>query len=394
MADIAVFHASIMAGGGAEAVGAYAVQSLASSRHDVTLYSTDTVNIDILNNRHGTAIPKNIPIEQPAKLRRFSVDAFTAALASLTGITDLPLFRRAVIERALALTIGGNHDLVVSTDGPFAAPDPVVEYVHFPYYDEEAMRRYDTRFSERLYPAYHRVCRALRPSKSKQKSGENSITLTNSQWTADVIESSQKHSPAVVYPPVRTDDFDPPPWDDMEDGFVSIGRIHPLKRQHMAIEIVDELRARGVETHLHLIGACGSEEYLETLHSKAKTRPYIHIEGEVSRSRLVELVEIHRYGLHARQFEHFGIANAEMIAGETIPFVHDSGGQVEVVPDPDRLAYESVEDAARKAENVIESLDLQSHVREQFEDRRTKFSQERFQEAFLSHVDRALSRDN
>lgn len=356
MADIGVFHNSLAAGGGAEAVGAHALETLLGDGHDVTLYTDGPVDVEGLNAYHGTRLHR-------AALRVHRLDGRSLeigrrcldAASTLGGVEDLPLLRNALADRAVRRH-ASDHDLVLSTQGEFFAPR-AVQYVHFPYYSERAMRTYGTRFDERLYPTYHRLCRAVKPLAEPP-----AATLTNSAWTADVIEEAYGLDATVLYPPVRTEEFDPPPWADREDGFVAVGRIHHLKRQATLVEILDRLRERDVETHLHLVGPVGTGEYAERVRQLAAARPYVTLEGRVSRDRLVELLETHRYGLHGRRFEHFGIAVAEMVAAGMVPFVPDSGGQVEVVGSSE-LTYGSVAEAVECITRVLETVDSDAPVR-------------------------------
>jgi glycosyltransferase involved in cell wall biosynthesis len=78
------------------------------------------------------------------------------------------------------------------------------------------------------------------------------------------------------------------------------------------------------------------------------------------------------------QEEHFGIAPAELQRAGCIPFVHNSGGQVEIVGGDARLTFDSVENAAEKITRVIENRALQNQLRAQMVDRRSWFTAERF----------------
>ncbi|QLH81256.1 glycosyltransferase [Halosimplex pelagicum] len=399
MADIGVFHAGLMAGGGAEAVAANTLQALHDAGHELTVYTADDPNFVALDETFGTDLStavttgseSPIDVKQPASTARLTVDRLTDAARTVTGVTDLPLLRRAVMERRVVRQ-QDSHDLLVSTDGQLAACGPALEYVHFPYFEPAAMRRYGTRFEESLYPQYHWLCRMLRPDETGAPTGSDStITVTNSRWTAAVLAETTRKSANVVAPPVGVADFDPPEWGSQADGIVCLGRIHPLKRQHVAIEVVDGLREAGIDTHLHLIGPSGSDEYVDRIERLAAERSYVHLEGRVSRDRLVELIETHRYGVHARRFEHFGIAVAELVAGGTIPFVHDSGGQIEIVEDRDELTYTSPSEAIRKMKRIRSSNEHQQSLQSELVASASHYSRERFRSEITSLVEAAIT---
>ncbi|WP_135303758.1 glycosyltransferase [Haloarcula amylovorans] len=386
MADIGVVHASIDAGGGAEAVGAHAVAALADAGHRMTLYTTDTLDLAALSERYDAAIPNAVETRVVASPVLDAVDWAAVAAAPL-GVSDFPLLRKTAFERLVARRYQSEHDALVCTHGEFAIGD-AVEYVHFPYFSADAMRRYDTRFEESLYPPYHRVCRAL-----KRRDSENGVrTLTNSEWTASVVNEMLGRDAEVLYPPVDTAAFDPPPWDDMESGFVSLGRLHPLKRQHELIELVDAVREAGVETHLHIVGPTGDEAYTERLHELAASRPYVTLDGRLPREDVVSLLESHRYGLHARRFEHYGIAVAEMVAAGSLPFVHDSGGQREVVGEIDGLLYDDREDATEKLLEALRSPDRQQRLRNELANRGQPGGREQFRDGLVATVESHLDR--
>jgi len=373
MADIGVIHASLGADGGAEAVATQTVAALVDAGHDVTVYTTDSPSITDLNETHGTTLPASLPIKTPATVSTRAVETCTSVVSKTTHVEDLPLLRQTAFERVVERRYSDTHDLLVCTHGEFSVED-AIEYVHFPYFSAEAMQRYGPRFDEQLYPTYHRLCRALK----QRDQTAATTTLTNSQWTADVVAETLGRDARVVYPPVDTDAFEPPDWDDQESGFVAVGRIHPLKRQHQLVDIIDQLRADGVETHLHIVGPSGSDTYSRRLAARAAKRSYVHVEGKLPRADLVELLEGHRYGLHGRHFEHFGIAVGEIAASGALPFVHASGGQQEVVHHTDDLCYTDVPDAVETIKQVMTSAHRQQELRDVLRSRIQEFATDRF----------------
>lgn len=384
MADIGVVHESINAGGGAEAVGAHTVDALLNAGHTVTLYTTDELDIEALNERYGTTIPTTLNVVTVQSSALTAVDIATVAAQPL-GVSDFPLLRQTLFERLVAAQYQAHHDTLVCTHGEFAIGNSV-EYVHFPYFSAEAMQRYGTRFDESLYPPYHRLCRLLK----RRDADSKPRTLTNSEWTAAVLEEKLGRNPQVLYPPVDTAAFDPPSWDEMESGFVTVGRIHPLKRQFNIIDIIDAVRDNGLDTHIHIVGPSGDDAYYDRLADRAASRPYVHLEGELPRHELVSLLESHRYGLHARRFEHFGMAVAEMVASRTIPFVHASGGQQEVVGQIDGLCYTDRVDAVEKIVDILQSEKRQQRLLNELSERGRTGGRQQFHTAMVTAVESHL----
>jgi glycosyltransferase involved in cell wall biosynthesis len=106
--------------------------------------------------------------------------------------------------------------------------------------------------------------------------------------------------------------------------------------------------------------------------------PWVLLHENLSRDELVQLVSNHRYGIHANVDEHFGIAVAEMIKAGCIVFVHNSGGQVEIVGGDERLAYQTKDEAAQKIMRVIDNPNEQDSLRNYLHSRKGLFSAETF----------------
>jgi glycosyltransferase involved in cell wall biosynthesis len=104
----------------------------------------------------------------------------------------------------------------------------------------------------------------------------------------------------------------------------------------------------------------------------------VFLHENVSRGEMTELVARHRYGIHAKPDEHFGIAVAEIVKAGCIVFVPNDGGQVEIVGGDDRLLYRSAEDAVAKILRVMKDPDEQAALRRHLDSRRHLFSTEEF----------------
>jgi glycosyltransferase involved in cell wall biosynthesis len=167
----------------------------------------------------------------------------------------------------------------------------------------------------------------------------------------------------LLYPPVAGE-FPEVPFEEREAGFVCLGRMVPEKRVEVAIEIVSKIRCSGhPEVHLHLVGGIGESAYGRELRRLcARNKDWLFCEGTLWGEGKKRLLSGHRYGIHARGKEPFGIAVAEMVKAGCITFVPNDGGQVEIV-DHDALTYSSVDDAAKKILAVLESAELQQSLR-------------------------------
>jgi glycosyltransferase involved in cell wall biosynthesis len=186
--------------------------------------------------------------------------------------------------------------------------------------------------------------------------GPGVTLLANSSWTADVVEDVYGTRPEVLHPPV-----DPIPceraWSDREEGLVAVGRLAPDKRVLDAVAVVDAVRERGHDVHLHVVGAAprAYRRYAGRVAAAARERPYVSLERDVSRDRLERLLCSHKYGLNLKVEEHFGMSVAEYVAAGMVAFAPDGGGQRDVLDGRQDRLFDSVEEAADLVARAIEA---------------------------------------
>jgi glycosyltransferase involved in cell wall biosynthesis len=152
----------------------------------------------------------------------------------------------------------------------------------------------------------------------------------------------------------------------------------------MAIEIVDALRARGLQVGLTIIGA-GEGGYARSIVEMAATRQYVTLHSNLSRVEMEQLASTHKWAIHCAPNEHYGLAAIELIRLGCIVFVPDNGGQAEVVDDA-RLRYLGPTDATDKMERVMRSADLQVELRSLLNRVAETHTIEQFQSNFLQYV--------
>jgi glycosyltransferase involved in cell wall biosynthesis len=376
MANCLIVHPDLSKRGGAEGVCMNVLAALQDD-HELELLTYAEPSFPGLNDFYDTAVD--------------DVSVRVARLPHLVGRAArerLGVFRVALLNRELR-RIADRYDIVVSTYNEFSVPTRSVQYVHHPNFDRSVLRGAPGRESD-LMTFYDRVCRLVAGVENEQY--EAAVLVANSRWTAEQVTPLFDARPEVIYPPVDVRGFEDVPWDDREPGFVTVGRIEPAKNQLRTIRIVDELRERGHDVHLHVVGPPSDRatDYVDEVVEAASERRYVHREGAVSRNRLVDLISNHRYGIHGNDHEHFGIAVAELVAGGTIPFVPAGGGQQEIVSDRDDLVYASAEEAVDRIDRVLSSPSLQREVRVERPDVAERFGRERFREQFRAVVEASL----
>ena len=119
----------------------------------------------------------------------------------------------------------------------------------------------------------------------------------------------------------------------------------------------------------------------------APHRDWISFHHGIPRNELVRLVADSRFGIHAMKDEHFGIAVAELQRAGCVTFVRGGGGAPEIVDHDERLVFESVDDAVEKIDRVLRDEALQAELRDDVDQRRDRFSEERFMREIRGAVD-------
>lgn len=369
MARVAVLHNTLDLHGGADAVCAHVCEAL-QNRHDVTLLTLSRSSLATVNQLFDTDVA--VTVDRPAGTRPLS--HLLDALADRVG--PQLAFRSVLLDRAARRRLD-DFDVAVSTANEFALPIPSVQYIHFPQFN---LRRLQGPDAGRLNHVWSR----LAGLGDRTLPGDARL-LANSQWTAAVTARLYGREPDVLFPPVDPI-ADPLPWDDREDGVVVLGRLAPDKQPLRAVRILDRLRERDHDLHLHIVGTAprAYRDYVRRLEAAAAERPHVHLERDVSRGRVERLLRTHKYGLNTKPDEHFGMAVAECVAAGMLVFAPDSGGQREILEENPDYLYETVPEAIERLEAALEADDRPTLPRD-------RFSRDRFHRAVRRHVDELLA---
>jgi glycosyltransferase involved in cell wall biosynthesis len=373
---IAVVHHNLMAKGGAESVAMNILETL-QNNYDITLLTLTTPDITALNEYYNTNVDE----------RAISIEQVGPLFPMLYDHSDrLHLFKNAVLSR-LVKRKSDRFDLVVSTYNEITIQTRSLQYIHMPQFHRWLSN--DTNERSILFTVYDNLCKVIEGFETEAI--RSSHFAANSAWTASVMEDAYGVKPAVLYPPVDTTGFVDTSWTERESGFVTIGRLTPYKNVLRTIEIIDRLRDRGHGVHLHVVGPTLDTDYAERVEAVANTTDFVHLEGEINRSELVELISSHRYGIHGTDHEHFGMVVAELAAGGAIPFVPNGGGQREIVREREELLYETVEEAVESIDNVLLNTDLRRDLRAELDNIEDRFGRKQFRRNICEMVNDILN---
>lgn len=207
---------------------------------------------------------------------------------------------------------------------------------------------------------------------------KNDLIVANSNWMAGLMRQKYGVKTRIAYPPV-VGNFPSVPYENREQGFICIGRIVPERRIDMIIKILEKVRQKGHDVHLHILGSIENNDYGRNLLELFKeNQEWVFPEGLSEEQKKKDIIKNHRFGISGCKNEGFGIAVAEMVKGGCIVFVPDGGGQVEIVEHPD-LIYKNVEDAVQKIETVLKDKQMQEYLLKRLSVMSQKFSVENFQ---------------
>ncbi|EMA47330.1 group 1 glycosyl transferase [Halococcus saccharolyticus DSM 5350] len=346
--------------------------------YDVTLLSLTNPDISGLNSYYNTAVS-----EQKIEIQQ--IGWMTPALYKSTK--RFHLMKNALVSRLVAQR-SDEFDLIFCTYNELSLSGRSLQYIHMPHFRRWAKNE-NTDSSSGIYDEISKLIEGF-----DMKMIGSSRLLANSAWTAGVTEETYGTRPEVVYPPVDTTEFVNTPWTERENGFVTIGRLVPYKNVLRSINITKRLRDRGHDTHIHVIGPSLDSSYAERIKTVARDHDFVRLEGEISRTKLVELVSTHRYGIHGTDHEHFGMAVAELAAGGTIPFVPNGGGQREIVHERAELLYETADEAVGKIDRVLSNPKLQTGLSRQLNDIEERFGRDRFRKEIRKLVEEILHQNN
>ncbi len=274
-------------------------------------------------------------------------------------------------------------DAWFSVNGEMAGRGRWMQYVHYPV---QSSRRY--RFAERFaqFLLGHRL-----------RNGRSHRSLANSHWTREVCVQVGIRDVAVVYPPVVVPD--PAvllPWDERAPDLVCMGRLVRSKRIEVMLEVARRLHDAGTIQRFHVVGPEEDAAYAASLRDQVAAvggEDWVVMHGALPRTDVGRLLGSVRYGIHAQVDEHFGMAPAEMLRAGCIPFVHDSGGQVEIVAREPALRFTNVEDAAQKVQAVASDPAMAERLRRLLEGQGEWFSEDRFADEIRGELKRALRTD-
>lgn len=248
-----------------------------------------------------------------------------------------------------------DYSLVInSSNSSFMLPGwkNVLSYVHFPRKARLLSPKLSIHFPDGenknwFKPShfFYNVAAAL--YRFNKTFSENEYVVANSEFTKDAFSSIynvDQNKVKVIYPPV---------WKN-EDAInitknyrtvCGLGRFSKDKRQLEQISIAEKLP----EYEFHLLGFANEEDpYFQQCKMLKKERNIknVHLHPNVDFQTMNQILKEAGLFIHSMRNEPFGIVTVQAIANGSIPVVHNSGGQKEIV-NVDELRYNDIDEAVK-----------------------------------------------
>ena len=367
----------IMGRGGSEAVLMWLIQSL-SSEFNITLMTTRFFDLEDLNKCYGTNLNKD-----DFKVLIAPIPFFMRSNSKFSAL-------RYSFYQRFAKKVGHLYDCRISSYNLTDWGSPGIHFIGDFTWDTELSSNLNGKLAKDrpwflrknlARGIYLKICKVISQGARNPISliqSEQEIIIANSNWASNVIyEKFSVKCHTTIYPPVeKINDIDAKDNKSIKR-FVSVGRIATEKRIEDQINIIKRVRSKGHNIELHIIGSVGSDSYGLSIKSICKDLPWVTLHGALfSKDKKIFLFESD-YAIHTRLNEPFGITVAEFIEAGCMPFVPDSGGQIEIVT-PKELQFSSLDDAANKITFVLENSELKNNLQEELAKLKNRFSTRNF----------------
>jgi glycosyltransferase involved in cell wall biosynthesis len=369
---VALIHPRIQTGGGSEACVLRIIEALKDG-YDLTLITSNRVRFDELNAFYRTGLgPKDVRTVRVAPPLVLRSGRWFAAL-------------RGYRLSSYCKDAAADYDLMFSAYNPMDFGRPGIQYLLDPLFNTHLLRMLNPTPKKWLRwfyrdSVFRRAYLGLGERLSSYSSAavRQNVTVVDSDWMGGLTRSALHLETRTLYPPVPND-VQGKPWNEREDGFLCVGRIVPEKQVERAVRIVAAVRREHPDVHLHVVGRVGDRAYFRGLKRLARSLgDWVEFETDVPAPRKAELLASHKYGIHGKENEPFGITIAELVNAGCLVWVPSGGGQVEIVAH-EALTYSGIEDGASRILSVLADEDRQAGLRAHLAERAGNFSVERFE---------------
>jgi glycosyltransferase involved in cell wall biosynthesis len=191
-------------------------------------------------------------------------------------------------------------------------------------------------------------------------------TAVSSLFMREILAREYGIDAAVLYPTFsKARPRHNVPWSARPLRFISVGRFSPDKNLIQLVDSYAALHREWPSAEFTIVGKIADERYFGAVCSRAASLGLpLHTVSEVSREELGALLESSKVYVAPKKYEHFGLAVLEAAQAGCLPFVHDSGGQTEIVR-PKELHYTSVPELVARVSAMLRDETTRERVLEE-----------------------------
>ena len=181
------------------------------------------------------------------------------------------------------------------------------------------------------------------------------------------------------------------PWDRRKLQFVTVGRISSDKNLVEYVDICHVIAKKMPEAEFIIIGRIGQPAYYKYLikHIEQAQAP-IQVRTDIDKSELKILLQESKFYIATKRYEHYGIATLEAAESGCLTFVHDSGGQVEIISSA-LLRYQTHDDLLNKIQYLLTDNIIRNKILKEIKIGIKKFTLRRFNTEIDTAIDALLS---
>lgn len=294
------------------------------------------------------------------------------------GRCKLQLFRMAHLHREVK-KMAGEYDLCISTYNEQDFGKPALQYVHHPIFESrELLRRYKIIPTENLVDKsilfekiYYGLLNFYAGTNTLRR--RNNVTMTNSEFMGDILAQCGYKNVEVLYPGLLDlSEFDPAA--PKKNQIFSLGRIEPDKYTLELVSLYARLHAVAPDVKFIICGLTGSDAYLRQVKDEINRLGVpAELRLDLDRADVKQLISESAYYINPKPFEHFGIATVEAISAGCIPFLHNSGGNSELVKDK-KLLYDTADELVTAFKWVTSNKEIRDVIIGELKDDLDRFS--------------------
>jgi glycosyltransferase involved in cell wall biosynthesis len=185
------------------------------------------------------------------------------------------------------------------------------------------------------------------------------VTAVSKELSGWIQTATGRHIPKEYVQPMPVDTTGWP-WTEGDGGAITIARLVPQKRVHLAVEAIAALRDLGHAMGLTVVGDGPERPALQALAARRGVADLVHFAGRVPPEQIPAALARAEIMLLPAQGEGFGLAAAEaFMVGVPVVGCWDGGGLLDVIPErgPGRLTLPFADAIADGALGILADPD-------------------------------------